>query len=227
MTDPNSLRREQSAPSVLEDRQRIEILSRKLRHTRRQRAQLRLQATRHILRRNLIDQTGEIISLRTEQTVLDPHDARAARAEGVEIVHFARIAAQKHGRTAVHGRKVVGDVCERQRGEPVVPVVEDNLAASGLEGGAALLHAEEAGDEVEGGRTDVASEVWEEAEKEAGGAVQEDDFGAVIEIRVLGNRLLVTLAHEGDHVRKVEVTADGFVHHLEEGGVEGEVVGLL
>ena len=39
--------------------------------------------------------------------------------------------------------------------------------------------------------------------------------------------MLVTLAHKGDHVRKVEVTADGFVHHLEEGGIESEVVGLL
>ena len=108
-----------------------------------------------------------------------------------------------------------------------MPVVEDDFAASGREAVAALLHAEEAGDEVEGRRTDVAGEVWEEAEKEAGGAVQEDDLGAVIEIGVLGNGLLVTLAHEGDHVRKVEIATDGFVHHVEEGGVEGVVVGLL
>ena len=184
---PKSLRRQQSTPSRLKDIQRVKILRRKRRHTRRQRAQLRLQATRHVLRRNLIDQTDKIAGLRTEQTVLDAHDARAARTERIEIIYFARIAAQKHGRRTVHGRKVVGDVRERQRGEPVVPVVEDDLAASGDEGVAALLDAEEAGDEVEGGRADVAGEVWEEAEKEAGGAVQEDDFGAVIEIWVLGS----------------------------------------
>ena len=99
MTRPQkSLRGQQSTPRRLEDIQSIEILRRKRRHTRRQRAQLRLQATRHILRRDLIDQTDEVASLGTEQAVRDAHDARAAGgAEGVEIVDFARVAAQEHG----------------------------------------------------------------------------------------------------------------------------------
>ena len=223
----NSLRRQQSAPSILKHIQRIEILRREQRHTRRQRAQLRLQTTRHILRRNLVYKTNEIASLCTEQIILNPHDARPTSAQPVEIVHFARIAAQKHGRHAIHSRKVVRDVRERQRREAIMPIVEDDFAGARGKGAPALLDAEEARDEVERGRADVAGEVWEEAEEEAGGAVEEDGLGAVVEVWVLGDGLLVALAHEGDHLRKAEGAADGLVHHVEEGGVEGEVVGLL
>lgn len=108
-----------------------------------------------------------------------------------------------------------------------MPVVEDLLAASEDEACAALLHAEEAGDEVESGGPDVAGKIREQAEEEAGSAVQQNDFRTVIEIFIFGNGLLVTLAHESDHLRKAEVAADGFVHHVEEGGVDGEVIGLL
>ena len=113
--------------------------------------------------------------------------------------------------------------------EAVVPVVEDLLAGefAELAAGAALLDAEEAGDEVQRRRARVAGEVGEEPEEEAGGAVQEDHLGAEVEVGVLRERLLVPLAHVLDHLGQAKGAADGRVHHSEEGGVEGEIVGLL
>lgn len=108
-----------------------------------------------------------------------------------------------------------------------MPVVEDHLAASEGEARAALLHAEEASDEVESGGADVACEIRKQTEEEAGSTVQQNDFRTVIEVWIFGNGLLVALAHESDHLRKAEVAADSFVHHVEEGGVDGEVIGLV
>lgn len=221
------MRRQQGTPSRLEDAQRIQILNRKRHHARRQRADLALQATRHVLGRDLIHETDKVVGIQTEQAVRDAHDARAAGAERVEVVDLAGVAAQQHGAHAVHGDEVLRDVGEGQRGQAVVPVVEDALAAGGNEGAAALLGAEEAADEVQGRRAGVAGEVGEEAEEEAGGAVEEDDLGAVVKVWVLRDRLLVPHPHEVDHLGEVEVAPDGVVHHLEEGPVEGEVVGLL
>ena len=223
----SSLSRQQSTTGIRKDRQRIEIRGRKGRHARRQRAQLRLQAARHILRRDLIQQTDEIVGVQTELIVLDPHDARAARAERIEVVHLAGIAAQEHGVHAVHGDEVVRDVCECQRSEAVVPVVEDLLAFVEDESAAALLGAEEAAYEMQDGGAGVAGEVGEQPEEEAGGAVEEDDFRAEVEIRVFRRRLLVSHSHEVDDLWKAEIAIDGFVHHFEESSVEGEVVGLL
>ena len=108
-----------------------------------------------------------------------------------------------------------------------MPVVEDLFAFIEDECAAALFGAEETADEVQDGRARVAGEVGEEPEEEAGGAVEEDDFGAEVEIGVLSNRLLVAHSHEVDHLGEAEVAAYGFVHHFEEGAVEGEVVGFL
>ena len=127
----------------------------------------------------------------------------------------------------VHGGEVLGDVCEGQGGEAVVPVVEDLLAFVEDEGAAALLGAEEAADEVQDGGAGVAGEVGEEAEEEAGGPVEEDDFGAEVEIGVCRERLVVSQSHICDYLRKAEVATDGFEHEFEEGSVEGEIVRLL
>ena len=108
-----------------------------------------------------------------------------------------------------------------------MPVVEDLLAAIEDEGVAALFRAEEAADEMQDGRAGVAGEVGEQAEEEAGGAVEEDDFRAEIEIGVFRGRLLVSQSHVLDYLRKAEIATDGFVHEFEQGSVESEVIRLL
>ena len=108
-----------------------------------------------------------------------------------------------------------------------MPVVEDYFAGKAGETSAALLHAEEAGDKVQHRWTDVAGKVGEEAEKEAGRAVKKDNFGTEVEIGVFRLRLAVSLSHELDHVWKIKLAIDGFVHHVEECRVQGEIVRLL
>ena len=186
------LGREQSAPGGREDPQRIQVLDRKREHARGCREETRLQAARHVLRRDLIDQADEIVRVQAEQVVLDADHARAARAEPVEVVHFAGVAAEELGVHGVHGGEVLGDVCEGQGGEAVVPVVEDLLAFVEDEGAAALFGAEEAADEVQDGGAGVAGEVGEEAEEEAGGPVEEDDLWAEVESGICRERLVVS-----------------------------------
>ena len=186
-----------------------------------------MQAARHVLRRDLIYQTDKIVDIQSELIVFDTNDTRRVRADPIEIVHSAGIAAQEHGIHAIHGDEVFCDVQERQRSQAVVPVVEDLLAAVEDEGAAALFGAEEAADEMKDGRPGVAREIGKQSEEEAGSTIEEDGFGAEVEIRVLRGRLLVSHSHEIDYLWKAEIAPDGFVHHLEEGPVEGEVVGLL
>ena len=109
----------------------------------------------------MINQADEIGGLRTEQAACDveARDASAGGAKRVEVVDFAGIAAQEHGRGTVHGGEVVGDVCERQGSEAVVPVVEDLLAGAEGKGTAGLFDTEEAGDEVQDGWAGVTGEI--------------------------------------------------------------------
>ena len=106
-----------------------------------------------------------------------------------------------------------------------MPFVGNGLATIESECAARLLGAEKGPDVLEVGRGGVAVlEVGEEAEEEGGGAVEQDYFGAIVEVCVLRDGLVVALAHEFDHVREAEGAACGGVHHVEEGAVEGVVV---
>ncbi len=106
----SSFSAQQSTSGGRKDPQRVQILSRKQRHARRQRAQLRLQAARHILCRDLIYQTDEIVDIQSKLIVFDTNDTRRVRADPIEIIHSAGIAAQEHGIHAIHGDEVFCDV---------------------------------------------------------------------------------------------------------------------
>ena len=222
-SDPSS--RQKRTPRTRENGQSIQLRNREGPHLLRQGAQLTLQTTRHILRRNLIEQADDVIRVGTQQAVLHAHDTSTTCAQRVEVVGLARVAAEEDRRAAVHGDEIVRDVREGKGREAVVPVIRDALAAAEDEGVAGFLGAEERADVQEVGRRDVAvCEVREEAEEEGGGAVEQDYLGAVVEVGVLGDGLLVALAHEFDHVGQVKVVACGDGHCVEEGAVEGEVI---
>ena len=108
-----------------------------------------------------------------------------------------------------------------------MPLVGDGFAAVEFEGITLLLGAEEGADDHEVGGANVAAKVREQAEEKAGGAVEEDDFRAEVEVWVLGSGLLVPHAHEVDHLREAKVALSSSEHHFKESAVKGEVVGLL
>ena len=88
--------------------------SRKLLHLNVEIPERRPQRAWHVLRRDLVYQTTEIFGCRTEQTVFDTNDTRAARTEAIKVVDFTCIAAQEHRSRAVHGGEVLRNVRERQ-----------------------------------------------------------------------------------------------------------------
>ncbi|KAL9133735.1 MAG: hypothetical protein Q9175_005090 [Cornicularia normoerica] len=130
---------------------------------RRRRAKLRLQAARQILRGDLIYQTDELVGTQNKCVFVDIDTSHtvAARAEPMEVVHLASIAAYEHGTYAVNGGEILSNVCECQRGQAVTPTVENVLAFIKDEYAVALFGVEEAVYEMQDGMTGVAGEIRE------------------------------------------------------------------
>lgn len=83
--------------------------------------------------------------------------------------------------------------------------------------------AEEGRDGWEVGFT-FGPEGGEEFVEEGGGAVEQEGLGAVVEVSILGDRLLVALVAVEGEVFAVEVPLAGVLHVAEEGAVEVVVV---
>ena len=126
----------------------------------------------------------------------------------------------------IHGQDLGGggdDVVGLPTVEPIggdgLFIIELPAAVGGFFG------AEERGD---GGQVGVAggAEGGEEFVEEGGGAVEENGFGAVVEVAVVGFGLLVALVAVQSEVVAVEVPVAGGGHVAEEGAVEAVVVAV-
>ena len=201
---------------------RIQFAGRELQHRSRER-QHRVQTVRHVIRRDLIQQTDRIIAIQTELPV---RHGGPETAQGIEIV-LADISSQKDRVHAVHLNEVVGDIDQSHRTSAVEPafgrdlfrIVEDELAAADVLGTEEELLDREV-------RVAFDAETWEELEEETRGAVEENGFWTEVEVGVVGLGLGIALGHVECHVGKVEVTASCSSHHAEECTIEGEVVGF-
>lgn len=179
------------------------------------------QTTRHVLRRDLEQQTPQRIRIRRQ---LAPRDLTltAIIAQSEEVVP-PDIAAEKHGVQRILrqdlGRR--GQIAVRSLS--VVPVGGNALrdvapATLSIGGGAEeALHGGEVGGS--GG-----AEGREEFVEEGGGAVEEEAFGAEVEVSIVGEGLLPALRAVAGEVFAIEVPLAGVLHEAEEGGVELVVV---
>ena len=220
-----SLRQRLWASGILEHSQCIQLAGRECHDLSGQGAQLGRQTGGHIVCRNLIEQTNDVLLGGTAEGAgsgVEPTDTGPDGAQGVEVVH-AHVSADEFGIHAVHGDEVVGDVGERQGSEAVVPFVGEALAAGELEcgvrgPGVGLYSAEERADVFQIGRGRVAVfEIREKAEEETGRTIEEYYLGTKVEVGVGRFGLSVSLTHVCDYVGKVVIGPGGFGHHREKG----------
>lgn len=133
------------------------------------------------------------------------------------------IAAEKHGVQRILRQDLRRHVQVAVRSLSVVPVGGNALRDVGPatisigDGAEEALHGGEVGGS--GG-----AEGREEFVEEGGGAVDEEAFGAEVEVSVVGEGLLVALRAVAGEVFAVEVPLAGVLHEAEEGGVELVVV---
>lgn len=211
----------QRTPILFENR--VQLPGRERQHIARER-QDRVQTIRHIVRRDLIQQTDRIVGVETEGAVAFHRCAEPA--QGVEII-LADVPAQQDGMQGIHLHEVAGDIHQRHRAPAAQPSLRWDLLRV-VEGEFPVTEIRGAEEEFLDRERGVAfdAEGGEELEEEAGGGVEEDGFGAEVEVWVVGSGLGVALGHVEGHVVEVEAAARGGGHHAEESGVEGEVVGL-
>ena len=187
-------------------------------HLHRQR-QHPTQTTRHILRRELIQQALDRSRIPCQ---LPATDRAAKRAQGVEVPEPG-VPAEQHGVREVLREDLGADVQVRVRADAVVPVGRDLLGDVGPAAVAVGDGAEEGGDGREVGGPGGA-EGGEELVEEGGRAVEEERLGAVVEVAVLGFRLRVALRAVEREAGAVEGAVAGGVHVAEQRAVERVVV---
>ena len=147
-----STHRLKRAARVGKGRQFIQLKRGKLHNRRWQITQARLNATRHVLRRDLVDQANDVL-LRSacEFTAGDTTDSLAGGPQRVEIIR-SHVPAQQHGVHPIHGDKVISDVRERKGMLAVMPLIREPFSARELKfrgrGACIRLHGTEEGADV-------------------------------------------------------------------------------
>ena len=108
-----------------------------------------------------------------------------------------------------------------------MPIIENPLAAAEDKGAAFLYGGKEAAYEMQDGGANVTGEVRKKPKEETGGAVDENDFRAEVEVWVSCERLFVPYPHNVDHLWEAEITPNGLEHQFKESSIEGKVVRRL
>lgn len=146
--------RASKSPQSPRSKQRIQLTSRPLEVAQRRVRSSAANATRHILRRNLVQQTGNARSVTTELAI---RDVRSKSTDTNERVRLAGVAAEGYGVLEVLVCNFGGDVGDGVgcgAGEPVVgKLLGDEERVHGCLVGWALVA--EGGEELAGGTVSV------------------------------------------------------------------------